>query len=91
VNANQREDEIGEVLDEALETLRWCRQHAEERGAALALRELTTRLGYLAQALSWDMDGDADNATTALGIAQGRTRKQQLSLQDAWQHVWWDH
>ena len=85
------EAEVTTVLDEALETLRWCRGHLGERGVSDTLRGLETRLGYLAQALAWHMDGEAEKGDVALGVAQGRSRREQLSLREAWNEVFWDH
>lgn len=85
------EAEVTKVLDEALETLRWCRAHLGERGVGESLRQLELRLGYLAQALAWHMDGEAEKGDVALGVAQGRSRREQLSLREAWNEVFWDH
>jgi hypothetical protein len=68
------ETDVNKVIDGALEKLRWCREHMHERGAAEALRELEARLGYLAQALTWELDGDA-RAAMALNLALGRSRR----------------
>jgi hypothetical protein len=85
------EAEVTKVLDEALETLRWCRLHPEERSVGERLRELETKLGYLAQALSWQADGEIEKSAIALGVAQGRSRRQQLIDQRLWEEGWWSH
>ena len=89
--ARDLEAEVTKVLDEALETLRWCRQHLGERGVGESLRELETRLGYLAQALTWHADGDVAKGAAALGVAQGRSRREQLIEQRLWEEGWWSH
>ena len=68
------EADVNKVLDDALEQLRWCQQHAGDRKAGETLRELEAKLGYLAQALSWEMDGESKKARRALGMALGRRR-----------------
>ncbi len=89
--AKDLEAGVTKVLDEALETLRWCRQHLGERGVGESLRQLETSLGYLAQALSWHMDGETEKGDLALGVAQGRSRRQQLIEQRLWEEGWWSH
>jgi hypothetical protein len=86
------ETEVTKVIDSALERLRWCREHAQERGASEALREVEARLGYLAQALSWEMDGESARAAIALRMSQGRSRRVPPMFFDphdpnAWE--WW--
>jgi len=85
------EAEVTKVLDEALETLRWCRAHLGERGVGESLRQLELRLGYLAQALAWHTDGEVEKGDAALGVAQGRSRRQQLIDQRLWEEGWWSH
>lgn len=74
-----------------METLRWCRAHLGERGVGEALRGVETRLGYLAQALGWQMDGEAEKADIALAVARGLSRRQQLALRQAQEEVFWEH
>ena len=85
------ETEITKVLDDALEKLRWARQHIQEQKAAVELRDLETRLGYLAQALTWEMDGQASKSDMALSLAQGVSRRQQEAMRQAWEDMWWSH
>ena len=70
------EPEITKGIDEALETLRWCRHHLQEHKASETLRLLQVRLGYLALALSWETDGEVAKAEAALALARGRTRRE---------------
>ena len=57
---------VGKSLDGALELLRWCRQHPQDSGIALRLRELQQALSGLALALDYEMDGQTEKATVAL-------------------------
>jgi len=68
------EADVQKLLDEALETLQRCRQRVQERGAAESLRELEAKLGYVAQALSWQADGESIKANAALRLARGLPR-----------------
>jgi hypothetical protein len=79
------------VLDEAIETLRWSRQHVQERKAVEELRGLQTKLGYLALALAWEMDGETQRADAALGVANGRSRRQQALDRQVWEDMFWAH
>ncbi|HLF78389.1 MAG TPA: hypothetical protein VJB57_12980 [Dehalococcoidia bacterium] len=81
----------GGVLDEAIETLRWSRQHMQERKAVEELRNLQNRLGYLALALAWEMDGETQRADAALGVANGRSRRQQALDRQVWEDMFWAH
>jgi hypothetical protein len=79
------------VLDQAIESLRWCRQHLGERKAGEDLRALHPKLGYLALALSWEMDGETERADAALGVANGRSRRQQALDRQVWEDMFWAH
>ena len=93
-SGTKKEDDLfastAAVLDEALEMLAWCRAHVEERGVSEAMRELENKLGYLAQALAWDMDGEAANATGAIRLAQGKTRKPTYAELHPFEYDWWN-
>jgi hypothetical protein len=87
------EADINKVIDSALEKLRWCREHMHERGAAEGMRELEAKLGYLAQALIWEQDGDP-RASMALNMALGRSRRPTQPFLDphdprSWETEWW--
>ncbi len=90
---NQRdiEAEVTKVLDESIEKLRWARLHLQERNIGAELRELENRLGYLAQALTWEADGEAFKADIALHLAEGRSRREQEAMRQAWEDMWWSH
>ena len=55
------------------------------------MRDLATRIGYLAQALTWEMDGQVAKADMALSLAQGVSRRQQEAMRQAWEDMWWSH
>ena len=76
------EADVTQVLDDLVEKLRWCREHLSDRTASQTLRELEARLGYLAQALSWDIDGETASARQALNLALGRPLRQQAAYFD---------
>src|SRR3954469_10974168 len=92
-NANKRdiEADVNRVLDDAVEKLRWAKQHLQERNVGHELRELEAKLGYLAQALTWESDGEAGKADVALNLAQGRSRREQDAIRQAWEDMWWSH
>jgi hypothetical protein len=74
-----------------VESLRWARLHHHESRAADTLRELEAKLGYLAQAMDWQLEGEAGNADQALGLAQGRSLREQDSIRQMWEEMWWSH
>ena len=90
-NTRDIESEVTKVLDEALEKLRWARAHVQEQKAPIEMRDLATRIGYLAQALTWEMDGQVAKADLALNLAQGVSRRQQEAMRQAWEDMWWSH
>jgi len=53
-------------IDEAIETVRWCRQHLQDRGVSLKLREVQLSLAAVALALQMEMDGDSARAQDAM-------------------------
>jgi hypothetical protein len=57
---------VGKSLEGAVELLRWCRQHQQDSGIALKLREMQQALSGLALALDYEMDGQTDKAAIAL-------------------------
>ncbi len=57
---------ISRGLDDAIEALRWCRDHVAERRAAEALRLAESNLSYIALAIDWEMEGEVDKAESAL-------------------------
>jgi hypothetical protein len=89
------ETDVNQVLDDALEKLRWCREHLQDRNASETLRQLEAKLGYLAQALTWDMDGEGQRARVALSLALGGPRRQSMFVDphdpSSWDQDWWLH
>jgi hypothetical protein len=90
-NARDLESELVKAMDDALETLRWARLHHHEPKASETLRELEAKLGYLAQAMSWQADGAEAEANQALGLAQGRSLREQDTVRQMWEEMWWSH
>lgn len=85
------EEEATQAFDDALETLRWARAHYHEPHASETLRELQAKLGYLAQALEWHDEGHPEDANKALGLAQGRSLREQDQIRRMWEEMWWSH
>jgi hypothetical protein len=79
-----------QALDAAVEKLRWCREHLHERGVSQELRQLEARVGYLAQALSWEMDGEARRARGAVRLAKGLTREPTYAELYPYEYDWWN-
>lgn len=69
--------DVGKSIDEAIEGLRWCRQHLQERGVTHRLRQLQITLSSLALALDYEMDGQSAKAGLALEHADWRVRPKQ--------------
>jgi hypothetical protein len=67
-------NQAGKSIDEAIEGLRWCRQHVQERGVTQRLRQLQITLSALALALDYEMDGQTNKAELALDHADWRVR-----------------
>lgn len=64
--------EIARYIDEGIDTMRWCRDHLEQRRAVERLRELEITLSALALALDHEMNGEADEAHQTLKKADWR-------------------
>ena len=75
--------EATRLIDEGVETLRWCRQHLGERGASERLRKLEITLASLALSLDYEMDGQNASATQALRQADWRDGSQPRTAKDA--------
>lgn len=58
--------EIGRGIEDAAETVRWCKAHLHDRRAADALRLVQLNLAYLALALDCQMEGELAKAEEAL-------------------------
>lgn len=85
------EEDYGKVMDDALEALRWARTHYHEPHAAQELHSLGAKLGYLAEAMQSRDEGDEARAQQALGLAQGRSLREQDSIRRMWEEMWWSH
>jgi hypothetical protein len=90
-NTQNRLADLEKVIDDALEKLRWCRQNHQDPRASVALRELEAKLGYLAQALIWQDEGDLDRAHQALGLALGVSLAEQDAARRMWEDMLWSH
>lgn len=62
----QLTEDISKGLEDAAESLRWCKRHLHERRASDALRLVQLNLAYLALALDWQMEGEVEKAESAL-------------------------
>ena len=78
-------NEVGKSIDDAIEGLRWCRQHMQERGVTQRLRQLQITLSSLALALDYEMDGQTAKAELAMEHADWRARPKQ-----PYSHWTWD-
>ena len=83
---SQLSTEILRLIDEGIESLRWCWQHLEERSAVERMRRLQITLAGLALALDYEMDGQHSNALLALERAnwQSKPAVQFTSGSNAW-------
>ena len=85
------ESDYVKVLDDMLETLRWVRQHPHDPKSSEMLRQMQGKVGYLAQSIEWRGDGNSSQAESALGVAQGKSFKDQTSIRQMWEEMWWSH
>ena len=80
--------EVGKAIEGAIDSLRWCRLHMQERGVTMKLRELEQTIGALALSLDYEMDGQSGQAGIALEHADwrpqsaSRTFRNLLSMHD---------
>lgn len=59
---------LAQLMDAGIETLRWCRQHAGERGVAQRLHALQLSISAMTLALNLEMDGELGLAIEALAV-----------------------
>lgn len=85
------EEDYGKVLDDAIESLRSARLHYHEPQMSQQLHALGAKLGYLAEAMASKDEGDEARAQQALGLAQGRSLREQDSVRRMWEEMWWSH
>jgi hypothetical protein len=62
----RNDSQIEKAIGDAVDTLKWCRKHRNERRAIDTLRVVQANLSYLALALDWEMEGDETRANNAL-------------------------
>lgn len=65
-NAQELASEIVRGIEDATESLRWCKKHIQERKASETLRLAQLNLAYLALALDWQMEGEMEKAFSAI-------------------------
>jgi hypothetical protein len=58
--------EAEDLLDQGIDTLRWCRAHFHERKASESLREIQLMLTAVSLALDYEMNGEPEKAALAL-------------------------
>jgi hypothetical protein len=90
VEAGDLAQQADQVLEAALERLRWCREHILERGVSQELRQIENRIGYLAQALTWEMEGETVRTAGALRLARGLTREPTYAELHPYEYDWWN-
>jgi hypothetical protein len=64
--------EVRRLLDQGIETLRWCRQHAGQRGVAEKLQIHVMSMTAVGLALTYDADGRPQQALDALEYGDWR-------------------
>ena len=64
--------QAAQVIDEAIESVEWCRRHLEERSVSEKLRTLQVSLASLALAIEYEMEGERDQANQAIEHARWR-------------------
>jgi hypothetical protein len=85
------EEDYVKVLDDAIESLRWARLHYHEPLTSGTLHTLGAKLGYLAEAMLSRDENDETRTQQALGLAQGRSLREQDSIRRMWEEMWWSH
>jgi hypothetical protein len=66
VTPEQIAADIGKGIEDAAETLRWCKAHLQDRRASDAMRLVELNLSYIAQAIEFQMEGDNQKAEAAV-------------------------
>jgi hypothetical protein len=74
----QLTSDIGKALDDAADSLRWCKRHLHERNASDTLRLVQLNLAYLSLALDWQMEGELDKAESALDRVWWQAHRDEL-------------
>jgi hypothetical protein len=66
ITPEQISAEIAKGIEDAAETLRWCKTHLQDRRAADALRLVELNLSFIAQAIDAQMEGETLKAEQAV-------------------------
>ena len=66
---------LGKLIDEGVETLRWCKVHTGEAETVVRLRRLQISLAAIALALDAEMDGEGAKALQAVERADWTPRR----------------
>ena len=66
----------GRLLEEAGESLRWCKEHSGDRAAVVLLRRLEISIAAIALAFDYQMEGEPGRAAGALERADWTRRSQ---------------
>src|SRR5262245_39004545 len=69
--------DVAKSIDDAIEGLRWCRMHLQDRGVTMRMRELEHTLASLALAMDFEMDGETKKAKLALEVSDWKPKPQQ--------------
>ena len=69
----------GPVLDETIETVRWCRIHITDPDISQRLREMQVVLAALGLALDYGLDNATEKAEYAIGHADPRLSRYVLN------------
>ena len=64
----------GRLLEEAGETLRWCKEHPGDREAVVRLQRLRISIAAIALAMDYQMEGEQGKAVQALERADWTRR-----------------
>lgn len=79
--------QVAASIDEAIESLRWCREHLQDRAVSQRLRQIQISMSALALALDYEMDGQSPKAQLALEHANWKPRPAPRSVFDP--HTYW--
>ena len=80
ITPEQIAGDIAKGIEDAAETLRWCKSHLQDRRAADALRLVELNLSFIAQAIDWQMEGETLKAEQAVDRIWWQPYKQDSEL-----------
>ena len=72
MNESAFSNEVASLLDQGIESLRWCRQHIGERGVTERLHLHLVSMTALTLALTYEMDGKLAYALRAVEYGDWR-------------------